>query len=41
VLLQQADPTGLSTPLGQAVMAATMLAVIVVALRWFWNQRKR
>jgi hypothetical protein len=41
VILLQADPTGMSTPLGQAIIAATLLAVIVVAVRWLWNQRNR
>ncbi|GAB2681298.1 hypothetical protein GCM10027271_48080 [Saccharopolyspora gloriosae] len=41
VLLMQADPTGMSSPLGQLVIAAMLLVAIVVALRWLWNQRGR
>lgn len=41
VVLLQADPTGLSGPLGQLVIAAMLLAAIVVALRWLWHNRKR
>lgn len=35
------DPTGLSSPVGQLVIAAGLLAAVVVALRWLWWQRKR
>lgn len=35
------DPTGLSSPLGQLLIAAAILAAAVVALRWLWQQRKR
>jgi hypothetical protein len=41
VELLQSDPTGISTPWGQVVSAIILLAVIVVALRWLWSQRKR
>ncbi|WP_460956206.1 hypothetical protein [Parasphingorhabdus pacifica] len=41
MLLLQADPTGLSSPLGQLVIAAGFITVIVVAVRWFWDQRKK
>ncbi|MFR9729213.1 hypothetical protein ACL03H_08295 [Saccharopolyspora sp. MS10] len=41
MLPMQTDPTGLSSPLGQLVIAAMLLVAIVVALRWFWNQRGR
>ncbi|WP_461152703.1 hypothetical protein [Saccharopolyspora tripterygii] len=40
MLLLQADPTGMSTPLGQVVIAATLLAVIVLAIRFFWQNRR-
>ena len=41
VLVQAADPTGLSTPLGKLVIAAGLLVVIVVLVRHLWEQRKR
>ncbi|MBB5156248.1 hypothetical protein [Saccharopolyspora phatthalungensis] len=41
LLLMQADPTGLSTPLGQAVIAAGWLAVVVLAVRFLWEHRNR
>jgi hypothetical protein len=41
VLLVQADPTGLSSPLGQLAAVAALLAAIVVGLRWFWFNRRR
>lgn len=41
MVLLQADPTGLSGPLGQVVIAAMLLAAIVVALRWLWHNRNR
>ncbi len=37
----QADPTGLSSPLGQLVIAAMLLVAIVVTLRWLWQNRRR
>ncbi|WP_255520903.1 MULTISPECIES: hypothetical protein [unclassified Saccharopolyspora] len=40
-MLLQADPTGLSGPLGQLVIAAMLLVAIIVALRWFWDRRNR
>lgn len=40
-LAQVADPTGLSTPLGKAVIAAGLIAVIVVLVRVLRDQRKR
>jgi hypothetical protein len=40
VLLLQTDPTGMSTPLGQVVIAATLIAVIALAIRFFWQNRK-
>jgi hypothetical protein len=40
-MLLQGDPTGLSSPWGQAVMAASMLAVIVLAVRFLWEHRNR
>ncbi|MFB9430872.1 hypothetical protein [Streptoalloteichus tenebrarius] len=40
-LADGADPTGLSSPLGQVVMVAGLLAAIVVGLRWWWGQRRK
>lgn len=40
-LAQAADPTGLSTPLGKAVIAAGLIAVIVVLVRVLRDQRNR
>jgi hypothetical protein len=36
-----ADPTGLSSPLGQLVVGAGLVASLVVVFRWWWSQRKR
>ncbi|MEY8040670.1 MULTISPECIES: hypothetical protein [Saccharopolyspora] len=41
MLLLQADPTGLSSPLGKLVIAAILLTVVVLALRHLWNRRGR
>ncbi|MER6989805.1 hypothetical protein ABT337_08795 [Saccharopolyspora hirsuta] len=41
LFLMQADPTGLSTPLGKVVIALGLLAAIVVAVRFLWEQRNR
>jgi hypothetical protein len=41
LFLMQADPTGLSTPLGQAVIAAGLLAAVVLAIRFLWEHRNR
>ncbi|WP_277954949.1 hypothetical protein [Saccharopolyspora soli] len=41
LLLLQTDPTGLSTPLGQAAIAAGLLAVVVLAVRFLWEHRNR
>lgn len=41
MILLQADPTGMSSPLGWVVIAAGLLVVIVVLVRWLWDQRKR
>ncbi len=35
------DPTGLSSPLGQLVILAGLVAALVVLLRWWWGQRNR
>jgi hypothetical protein len=39
--LAQGDPTGLSSPLGQLAILASLLAALLVTLRWWWQQRKR
>ncbi|GAA2340284.1 hypothetical protein GCM10009854_15880 [Saccharopolyspora halophila] len=39
LLLMQADPTGLSTPLGKIAIAATLIAVIALAVRFLWQNR--
>jgi hypothetical protein len=36
-----ADPTGLSSTLGQLVIGAGLAASMLVLLRWWWQQRKR
>ena len=36
-----ADPTGLSSPLSQLVVAAGLVASLVVLFRWWRSQRKR
>jgi hypothetical protein len=35
------DPTGMSSPLGRAVVLVGLLASLVVALRWWWTNRRR
>jgi hypothetical protein len=35
------DPTGLSSPLGRAVILVGILAALVVTLRWWWHNRRR
>lgn len=37
----QGDPTGLSTVAGKLVIGAGLLFAIILALRWFWDQRNR
>ncbi|WP_158546687.1 hypothetical protein [Halopolyspora algeriensis] len=39
--LLQGDPTGLSSWPGRLVIAAILLSVLVLAVRWFRDQRKR
>jgi hypothetical protein len=39
--LAEADPTGLSTPWGQLIVGAGLVASLVVAGRLWWQQRKR
>ncbi len=40
-LAQVADPTGLSTPLGQVVVLAALVSSVVVGLWALWSRRKR
>ncbi|WP_281172382.1 hypothetical protein [Pseudonocardia spinosispora] len=40
-MLATPDPTGLSSPLGQLVVLAGLVAGLVVIARWWWSQRKR
>jgi hypothetical protein len=35
------DPTGLSSPLGQAVVLVGLLAALAVTVRWWWRNRRR
>ena len=35
------DPTGFSSPLGQAVVLLALLTSLVLLLRWWWQQRRR
>lgn len=35
------DPTGMSSPVGQLVVAAGLVAALVVMLRWWWTNRRR
>jgi len=41
LLLAQGDPTGFSSPVGQAVVFMALLGSLVLLLRWWWQQRKR
>ena len=40
-VLGQGDPTGLSSPLGQLVVLAGLLASLTLMLRWWWQNRRR
>lgn len=35
------DPTGLSSPIGQLVVLAGLLASLALLLRWWWQNRRR
>jgi hypothetical protein len=39
-VLTSPDPTGLSSPLGQLVMLAGLVASLVVLARWWWQRRR-
>ncbi|GAA2799987.1 hypothetical protein [Saccharopolyspora taberi] len=41
MLFAQGDPTGLAGPLGQAVIAAGLIVVIILAIRFLWERRNR
>jgi hypothetical protein len=41
VFLAAADPTGLSSPLGQIAILAGLVAALLVALRAWWQRRGR
>ena len=41
LLLLQDDPTGLTTPFGRLIMAAGLLVVIVLAIRFLWDHRTK
>jgi negative regulator of sigma E activity len=41
VALLQEDPTGLSSPVGQIAMAAMLLVVVIVGLRFWWGNRRK
>lgn len=41
LLATQADPTGLTTPLGKLVIGAGMLVTVVLCLKFLWDQRNR
>lgn len=35
------DPTGLSSPIGQILVVASLVAALVVGLRAWWHNRNR
>lgn len=37
----QGEPTGLSSPLGQLVVLAGLVASLTVLIRWWWRYRRR
>ncbi len=39
--LLQGDPTGMSSVWGKVVIAAGLVVVITLAIRFFWDQRNR
>jgi hypothetical protein len=39
--MDTADPTGMSSPLGQLVVLAMLVSSLVVLLRWWWQHRNR
>ncbi|WP_281176264.1 hypothetical protein [Pseudonocardia acaciae] len=40
-MFTDADPTGMSSPLGKLVVLAMLVSALVVLARWWWHQRKR
>jgi hypothetical protein len=41
VVLGQGDPTGFSSPVGQAVVFLALLASLTLLLRRWWQNRRR
>lgn len=41
LLLLQGDPTGMSTVWGKLVIAAGLLLVIIMTVRFLWDRRNR
>lgn len=39
--LVQGDPTGFSSPLGQAVVGLALLSALVLLIRWWVQNRRR
>jgi hypothetical protein len=39
--LVQGDPTGFSSPLGQAVVGLALLSTLVLLIRWWVQNRRR
>jgi hypothetical protein len=39
-VLTSPDPTGFSSPLGQLVVLAGLVASLVVLARWWWQRRR-
>ncbi|MBA8825643.1 hypothetical protein FHX42_003009 [Saccharopolyspora lacisalsi] len=40
-MLAQGGPLGLSSVWGQLIIVVWLVVVILLAVRWFWNQRNR
>jgi hypothetical protein len=41
MLLAGADPTGLSSPIGQIAISAVLVAALVTGVRALWQRRNR
>jgi hypothetical protein len=41
VVIAAQDPTGLSSPIGQLVLLAGLVAALTLMLRWWWQNRRR
>jgi hypothetical protein len=35
------DPTGLSSPVGQLIVLAGLVAALLLLVRWWWQNRRR